>query len=67
MICRFTIIPDGRVIIHQGNPGDTYEDALLAYGINPDTVLILSGGRSLPQDEKIGEEEVEIFLTGSRG
>ncbi len=67
MLCRFTLIPDGRVLIYRGRPGATYEDALLSFELNPDTALIFSGGRSLPQDKKIEEEEVEIFLASSRG
>jgi len=67
MLCRFTLIPDGSVLIYQGRPDETYEDALLSFGFNPDTALIFSGGRSLPQDKKIEEEEVEIFLASSRG
>jgi sulfur carrier protein ThiS len=67
MLCRFTAIPDGTVRIYQGRPGDTYEDALLSWGINPDTVIIFYHGRSLPQDKKIEEEEVDLFLTSSRG
>lgn len=67
MLCRFTLIPDGTVLIYQGRSGDTYEDALLSFEINPDTALIFSDGRSLPQDKKIEEEEVEIFLASSRG
>jgi sulfur carrier protein ThiS len=67
MLCRFTLIPDGSVLIYQGRPGETYEDALLSFGFNPDTALIFSGGRSLPQDKEIEEEEVEIFLASSRG
>jgi len=67
MLCRFTLIPDGSVLIYQGRPGETYEDALLSFELNPDTALIFSGGRSLPQDKEIEEEEVEIFLASSRG
>ncbi len=67
MLCRFTFIPDNTVLIYQGHPGDTYEGALLSFGFNPDTALIFSGKRSLPQDKKIEEEEVSIFLTASRG
>ena len=67
MLCRFTLIPDGTLLIYRGRPGDTYETALLSFGINPDTTLLFSDGRSLPQDEKIEEEEVNIFLTASRG
>ncbi|MEG3055690.1 MAG: thiamine S protein [Methanoculleus sp.] len=67
MLCRLTLIPDDIVLIYQGHPGDTYEDALLSFGINPDTALIFSNKRSLPQDKKIEEEEVSIFLTVSRG
>ncbi|MCE5339389.1 MAG: thiamine S protein [Methanomicrobiaceae archaeon] len=67
MLCRFTFIPDGNVLVYQGQPGETYEDALLSFGINPDAALLFAGGRSLPQDKKIEEEEVGIFLTSSRG
>ncbi|KUG18980.1 hypothetical protein ASZ90_011308 [hydrocarbon metagenome] len=67
MLCRFIRIPDGSVLIYSGSEGDTYEDALLSFGINPDTVLIFAGGRSIPQDAAIEKYEVEIFLAGSRG
>lgn len=67
MLCRFTLIPDGNVLIYQGRPDDTYEAALLSFGLNPDAALIFHHGRSLPQDKKIEEEEVGIFLTASRG
>ncbi|WP_214041381.1 thiamine S protein [Methanoculleus sp.] len=67
MLCRFTLIPDGSVLIYKGRPGDTYEAALLSFGLNPDATLIFFRGRSLPQDTKIEEEEVGIFLTSSRG
>ena len=56
MLCRFTLIPDGRVLIYRGRPGETFEDALLSFELNPDTSLIYSGGRSLPQDKEIEEE-----------
>ncbi|NLM30579.1 MAG: thiamine S protein [Methanomicrobiales archaeon] len=67
MFCRFTLIPDDTVLVYHGRPGDTYEAALLSFGINPDTVLIFHEKKSLPQDKKIEEEEVSIFLTASRG
>jgi len=67
MLCRFTLIPDGGVLVYQGLPGDTYEAALLSFGLNPDTALIFCREKSLSQDERIEEEEVEIFLTSSRG
>ncbi|MDV2481247.1 thiamine S protein [Methanoculleus sp. Wushi-C6] len=67
MLCRFTLIPDGGVLVYQGLRGDTYEKALLSFGINPDAALIFFCGRSLPQDKTIEEEEVEVFLTSSRG
>ena len=67
MLCRFTLIPDGNVLIYQGRPGDTYETALLSFGLNPDAALIFHHGRSLQQDNKIEDEEVGIFLTSARG
>ncbi len=67
MLCRFTLIPDGSVLVYQGRPGDTYETALLSFGLNPDAALVFFRGRSLPQDKKIEEEEVGVFLTSSRG
>ena len=67
MLCRLTLIPDNTVLIYRGGPDDTYEAALLLFGINPDTVLIFYEKKSLPQDKKIEEEEVSIFLTASRG
>ena len=67
MLCRFTLIPDGDVLVYRGRPGDTYETALLSFGLNPDTALIFSRGRSIPQDNKIEEEEAGIFLASSRG
>ncbi|MFA5613187.1 MAG: thiamine S protein [Methanoculleus sp.] len=67
MLCRFTLIPDDTMLVYLGGPGDTYETALLSFGINPDTALIFYEKKSLPQDKKIEEEEVSIFLTASRG
>ncbi|NLA39271.1 MAG: thiamine S protein [Methanomicrobiales archaeon] len=67
MLCRFTILLDNTVLIYRGGPDDTYETALLSFGINPDTVLIFYENRSLPQDKRIEEEEVSILLTASRG
>ncbi|MCX6694503.1 MAG: thiamine S protein [Methanomicrobiales archaeon] len=67
MIVKFQVRPDRRVLIYQGAPGVTYEEALLSLGINPDTVLILVGGISLPQDEKITVNEVDIIETCSMG
>ncbi|WP_292519024.1 thiamine S protein [Methanoculleus sp.] len=67
MLCRFTFIPDGTVLVYQGRPGDTYEAALLSFGLNPDTALIFCRGKSLPQDKEIEEGEVGIFLASSRG
>lgn len=67
MLCRFTTIPDGGVLIYCGRPGDTYETSLLYFGINPDTALLFHNKRSLPQDKKIEEEEVVLFQTSSRG
>ncbi len=61
------MVPDGDVYEFTGESGDTYEDALLSLRINPDTVLILFHGTSLPQDKCIEEEEVEIITTCSRG
>jgi hypothetical protein len=62
-ICRMTVIPGGEVYCYEGCEGDTYETALLSFRINPDTVLILHRGVSLPQDKPIDEDEVEIVLT----
>ena len=67
MFCRFTLIPDNTVLIYRSGSDDTYEVALLSFGINPYTVLIFHQKKSLPQDKKIEEEEVSIFLTASRG
>jgi hypothetical protein len=57
------IVPGGEVLIYEGRSGDTYETALLTFGIIPDTVLIIYRGMSLPQDKPIEEEEVKIVLT----
>ena len=65
--CRLLLVPGGECIEYEGVDGATYEDALLSIGIIPDTVLILFKGESLPQDTRIGEDEVEIVSTGSRG
>ncbi len=67
MLCRFTIIPDGGTLIYSGRPEDTYETALLYFGIKPDTALVFHNGKSLPQDKKIEEGEVVLFPTSSRG
>jgi sulfur carrier protein ThiS len=65
--CTFLLVPESRVLEYEGDEGDTYEDALLSLCINPDTVLIISGGISLPQDAVIKEEKVEIISTCSQG
>jgi sulfur carrier protein ThiS len=67
MKCRLVLIPGDEVVEYDGKPGDTYEQALLSLGINPDTVLILCDRRSIPQDAEIKEEYVEILSTCSRG
>jgi hypothetical protein len=65
--CRLLLVPEGRMLEYQGEPGDTYEKALLSFQINPDVVLIISGKISIPQDAEIKEEMVEIISTCSRG
>jgi len=65
--CRFRLVPDQELVEYTGEEGTTYEEALLSIGIIPDTVLILHRGESLPQDSVIGEDEVDIIATGSRG
>ena len=67
MQVRLIRIPERDVLVYEGEDGDTYEDALQALDFNPDTVLIFHNGKSLPQDKKIEEDEVEIFRTCSRG
>lgn len=67
MQVRLIRIPERDVLVYEGEDGDTYEDALQALDFNPDTILIFHNGKSLPQDKKIEEEEVEIFQTCSRG
>lgn len=62
--CRLILVPGGDVLVYRGKPGDTYEDALLSFCINPDSVLILAKGTSIPQDEEISGEDVEIIDTG---
>jgi hypothetical protein len=65
--CRMHLIPSDKVIVYHGETGDTYEKALLSFGINPDTVLIFYQGNSIPQDSDVKEEMVEILSTCSRG
>ena len=65
--CRFVLLPGNEVVEYHGKTGDTYEKALLSLGIIPDTVLILRGKRSIPQDAEIKEECVEVLSTCSRG
>lgn len=66
-LCRMTVLPGGDIIEWAVRPGDTYERALLAHCIVPDTVLIFFKGTSLPEDKPITETDVEIVLTCSRG
>lgn len=61
------MLPDGEILVYEGEKGDTYQDALLSLGINPDIVLIFYQGVSIPQDKEIEEDEVEIVTTCSRG
>jgi sulfur carrier protein ThiS len=65
--CRFILVPGGEVRDCEIHPGETYEEALLALDIIPDTVLIFYRGTSLPQDKPVEEDEVEIIETCSRG
>jgi hypothetical protein len=67
MRCRFNFVREGHSAIYEGSPGDTYADALLSLCIVPDTVLIFHAGKSLPEDAPIGEDEVDIVTTSSRG
>ncbi|HDR74258.1 MAG TPA: thiamine S protein [Methanoculleus sp.] len=67
MRCRFNFRREGRCAIYEAHPGDTYADALLSFGIVPDTVLIFQAGKSLPEDAPIEEDEVDIVTTSSRG
>ena len=55
---------DLEIRIFLGSEGDTYEKALLSFGINPDTVLIFYRGTSIPQDSEILDDQVEIVVTG---
>jgi putative cell wall-binding protein len=66
-VCRFILLPENTILEYRVKPGDTYEKALLSMNINPDTVLIISGKISIPQDAKIKEEMVRIISTCSRG
>ncbi len=61
------LIPGDEVKVYEGEAGDTYEKALLSFGINPDTVLIFYKGQSIPQDSEVKEEMVDILSTCSRG
>jgi hypothetical protein len=65
--CRFLLVPDGTILEYRAESGDTFEKALLSFRINPDTVLIISGKTSIPQDAEIKEEMVQIISTCSRG
>jgi sulfur carrier protein ThiS len=67
MMVAFRLMPEGESVEFNAGEGDTYEDALLSLGINPDIVLIFYKGVSLPQDKRIEEPEVEIVSTCSRG
>jgi hypothetical protein len=64
---RMHLVPGDEVKVYEGEAGDTYEKALLSFGINPDTVLIFSQGQSIPQDSEGKEEMVEVLITCSRG
>jgi len=64
---RMRLLPGDEVKLYKGNEGDTYEKALLSFGINPDTVLIFYQGKSIPQDSELLEDIVEVVSTCSRG
>ncbi len=64
---RMRLIPGDEMKVYEGEAGDTYEKALLSFGINPDTVLIFYKGQSIPQDSEVKEEIVEVVSTCSRG
>ena len=61
------LVPGDEVKVYEGEAGDTYEKALLSFGINPDTILIFYNGQSIPQDSELKEGIVEIVSTCSRG
>ncbi len=63
MPVRMHLVPGDEVKVYEGEPGDTYEKALLSFGINPDTVLIFYQGHSIPQDSEVKEEMVEVVIT----
>jgi hypothetical protein len=67
MPVRMHFVPGNEVKVYEGDDGDTYEKALLSFGINPDTVLIFYRGQSIPQDSEGKEEMVEVVITCSRG
>ncbi len=67
MRCRFHFRREGRDVIYEVRPGDTYADALLSLCVVPDTVLIFHDNTSLPEDKPIEEDEVDIVTTSSRG
>ncbi|WFN33906.1 thiamine S protein [Methanogenium sp. S4BF] len=62
---RFSRSQTVSEIIYEEN--ETYADLLLRCGLIPDTVLIFAGNRSLPEDASVGEGEVTIEETASRG
>lgn len=64
---RMRFLPDDEIKVYDGKAGDTYETALLSFGINPDTVLIFYQGKSIPQDSGLKEAIVDIVSTCSRG
>jgi len=67
MIVKLHLQQEDEALDYTAKPGDTYEDALLSFGINPDTVLIFFQGVSIPQDKIIEEDAVKIISTCTRG
>ena len=67
MKVKLHLVREHQTQIYEGGEDETYSDAILACGLIPDTVIIIRGGISIPQDEPLMEGEVDVLTTASRG
>ncbi len=60
-------IREGEIFETDYEEGDAYQDVLLRLCVIPDTVILLRGGTSIPEDAPVEGDTVTVMTTASRG
>ncbi len=60
-------IREGEIVETDYEEGDAYQDVLLRLCVIPDTVILLRGETSIPEDAPVEGETVTVMTTASRG